>query len=92
MTGRLWPFPDRDGETGPVTRLWRKIGDQHRLLAGVGNADRVFGECRRALAIASARLPKTASSEVVLGRPLLACPLAARSNWRSGAALPTWLR
>ena len=24
MTGRLWPFPDRDGETGPVTRLWRK--------------------------------------------------------------------
>ena len=21
MTGRLWPFPDRDGETGPVTRL-----------------------------------------------------------------------
>ena len=24
MTGRLWPFPDRDGETGPATRLWRK--------------------------------------------------------------------
>ena len=24
MTGRLWPFPDRDGETGPVTRLQRK--------------------------------------------------------------------
>ena len=21
MTGRLWPFPDRDGETGPATRL-----------------------------------------------------------------------
>ena len=29
MTGRLWPFPDRDGETGPVARLWRKIGEQH---------------------------------------------------------------
>ena len=24
MTGRLWPFPDRDGETGPVTRLQRE--------------------------------------------------------------------
>ena len=24
MTGRLWPFPDRDGETSPVTRLLRK--------------------------------------------------------------------
>ena len=24
MTGRLWPFPDRDGETGSVARLWRK--------------------------------------------------------------------
>ena len=24
MTGRLWPFPDRDGETGPVTRLLRE--------------------------------------------------------------------
>ena len=24
MTGRLWPSPDRDGETGPATRLWRK--------------------------------------------------------------------
>ena len=24
MTGRLWPFPDRDGETSPVARLWRK--------------------------------------------------------------------
>ena len=24
MTGRLWPFPDRDGETSPATRLWRK--------------------------------------------------------------------
>ena len=24
MTGRLWPFPDGGGETGPVTRLWRK--------------------------------------------------------------------
>ena len=24
MTGRLWPFPDRDGETGPVTRLRRE--------------------------------------------------------------------
>ena len=24
VTGRLWPFPDRDGETGPVARLWRK--------------------------------------------------------------------
>ena len=24
MTGRLWPFPYRDGETSPVTRLWRK--------------------------------------------------------------------
>ena len=21
MTDRLWPFPDRDGETGPATRL-----------------------------------------------------------------------
>ena len=33
MTGRLWPFPDRDGETGPVTRLWRKTGEQHRNAA-----------------------------------------------------------
>ena len=24
MTGRLWPFPDRDGVTAPATRLWRK--------------------------------------------------------------------
>ena len=24
MTGRLWPFPDRDGETAPATRLLRK--------------------------------------------------------------------
>ena len=24
VTGRLWPFPDRDGETGPVTRPLRK--------------------------------------------------------------------
>ena len=24
MTGWLWPSPDRDGETGPATRLWRK--------------------------------------------------------------------
>ena len=24
MTGWLWPFPDRDGETGPATCLWRK--------------------------------------------------------------------
>ena len=24
MTGRLWPLPDRDGETGPATRLQRK--------------------------------------------------------------------
>ena len=24
MTGWLWPSPDRDGETSPATRLWRK--------------------------------------------------------------------
>ena len=24
MTGRLWPFPDRDGETAPATRLLRE--------------------------------------------------------------------
>ena len=24
VTGRLWPFPDRDGETGPATRLLRE--------------------------------------------------------------------
>ena len=24
MTGRLWPFPDRDGETSPVARLQRE--------------------------------------------------------------------
>ena len=24
VTGRLWPFPDRDGETGPATRLQRE--------------------------------------------------------------------
>ena len=85
VTGWLWPFPDRDGETGSATRLSRKIGEQHRLLARVGNAERVFGECRRALAIASASLPKTASSEVVLGRPpLWPALLEARSNWRSG--------
>ena len=31
MTGRLCPFQDRDGETGPATRLLRKTGEQHRL-------------------------------------------------------------
>ena len=35
MTGRLWPFYDRNGETGPVTRLWRKTGEQHRQSHGL---------------------------------------------------------
>ena len=88
--GPALAIPYRDGETSPATRLWRKTGEQHRLLARVGNAERVFGECRRALAIASASLPKTASSEVVLGRPLLACPprgpdqLALRAAFQPG--------
>ena len=40
MTGRLWPFPDRDGETGPATRLSRKIGEQHlNLTAAINPSD-----------------------------------------------------
>ena len=30
--GPALAIPDRDGETGPVARLWRKIGEQHRQL------------------------------------------------------------
>ena len=89
MTGRLWPL--YKGVVKPSRQpACRKIGEQHRLLARVGNAERVFGECRRALAIASASLPKTVSSEVVLGRPLLACPprgpdqLALRAAFQPG--------
>ena len=28
--GPALAIPDRDGETGQVTRFWRKIGEQHR--------------------------------------------------------------
>ena len=31
--GPALAIPDRDGETGPVTRLWRKTGEQHRNAA-----------------------------------------------------------
>ena len=30
--GPALAIPDRDGETSPATRLWRKIGEQHRQL------------------------------------------------------------
>ena len=47
MTGWLWPFPDRDGETGPATRF----AEDRRtapLTFEVGNADCVFTECKHA--------------------------------------------
>ena len=48
VTGRLWPFPDRDGETGPATRLWRKTGELHRQPHRVGNAGGLFAGCKNA--------------------------------------------
>ena len=68
MTGRLWPTLEGLVKLARQPAR-RKAGEQHRQLHWVGYADCVFSECRHALAIASASLPKAAGSEVVLGRP-----------------------
>ena len=91
MTGRLWPF--LTGMVKPARQpARRKAGEQHRQLHWVGYADCVFSECRHALAIASASLPKAAGSEVVLGRPPLASPPRGPEQPVIRAALQTWLR
>ena len=46
--GPALAIPDRDGETSPATRLWRKTGEQQRQLLEVGNADCVFANCEHA--------------------------------------------
>ena len=91
VTGRLWPF--RTGMVKPARQpASRNTGEQGRLLARVGNAEGGFGECGRALAIASASLPKTASSEVVLGRSPFGQPPRGPEQLVLRAALQTWLR
>ena len=50
MTGRLWPFPDRDGETSPVTRFGGRSENSTAYSEGWAMLNVCLGECRRALA------------------------------------------
>ena len=61
--GPALAIPDRDGETGPATRLLRKTGELHRQPYRDGRAGFVVSECRHGLAIASESLLKTARAE-----------------------------
>ena len=46
MTGRLWPSYDRDGETGPATRLLRKTGELHlKLTAAINPINLMLPPC-----------------------------------------------